>query len=530
MKKISLATTAVALTLAAGTAWGADKPASSTERQIQMLQEQLRAMQEQLDALKATNAAQGEAIARETEAREADIKAAREANLESGGRNVFEGGRVRMIPPANPRLTQNNAAFTLSSPDGRWTMTPTGRVHFDMGAYLNQKAEGTTGPGTAAGGKLSNGVNLRRARFGVTGRANGDFTYSLVFDGGGTNDGVPTGASGVLINQAIIGYTGIRNTIIDAGYQAQFVTLDESNSSNNIMFLERATPATLASSFAGGDPRFGMGFRTWESNWYFAAYLSASQPGVAHALQNRGWSAYQRLTYNPIQNDLQSVHIGVNAIQLLQVPTGAPNTTTAPSISFSDRPELRIDTTQLLNTGALGTVANPVTGAQIYGVEAAAAFGSFYTQAEVFKFIVNRRGKTDAAFEAAYAQASYIFGGRRTYSANCGCYSGVNPITNFSPKDSGMGAFEIAARFSYANLTDQFIKSTTNAIGAAGMNLNAVNGGQQTNMTVGLNWFWNPNMLWKLNYIHSNYDRTNIGGTKSGVAVDALAARFQFMF
>ncbi len=528
MKKIFLATSALALTLSSGTAFAAEST-TGLARQIQTLQQQLRVMQQQLEAVQANDVAQKEAIAKEVGARESTEKAAREANLEAGGKNVFEGGKVKMIPPANPKVVQNNAAFTLSSADGNWTVSPTGRVHMDMGTYFNQKPE-STGPGTVATGKLSNGVNLRRARFGVTGKANGDFTYSLVFEGGGTNDGVPTGGSGVLINQAVIGYTGIKNTIIDAGYQAQFLTLDESNSSNNIMFMERATPATVASSFAGGDPRFGAGFRTWESNWFFAAYVSGSQPGVVKNLTNRGWSAYQRATYNIIQNDLQSVHIGVNATQLLQVPTGTPNTTTAPSIGFSDRPELRIDATQVLNTGAIGTGANPVTGAQVYGVEAAAAFGSFYTQAEYFKYIVNRSGKTNADFDGGYVQASYTFGGRRTYSANCGCYSGVNPVTPFSPIKGGMGAFEIAARLSYINLTDQLVKATTKAIGATGVNFNAVNGGQQTNLTVGLNWFWNANMLWKLNYIHSNYDKTNVGGGQAGLGVDALAARFQFNF
>ena len=63
-----------------------------------------------------------------------------------------------------------------------------------------------------------------------------------------------------------------------------------------------------------------------------------------------------------------------------------------------------------------------------------------------------------------------------------------------------------------------------------------VNGGRQTNLTLGLNWFWNSNMLVKLNYIHTNIDKANPvtvpGGTPigAGLALDAVVARFQAMF
>ena len=41
--------------------------------------------------------------------------------------------------------------------------------------------------------------------------------------------------------------------------------------------------------------------------------MTGSQPGAIHALFNRGLGSFQRITYNPIQDDgaLQSVHIGV---------------------------------------------------------------------------------------------------------------------------------------------------------------------------------------------------------------------------
>jgi len=518
--------------LIAAPAMAADNSAAMMQQQqMQQLQDQLRSVQQQLDALKAADTAQKDAMAKEAAAREAAEKAARDANLVAGGRNVIQGGAVVMIPPANPKVLESAThSFTMSSADGAWSIQPTGRVHLDFGAYLSQKPELATGiGGNGTAGKLQGGVNARRVRFGVTGRANTDFTYQVVLEAGGTNDGVPTGGSNPLINAAQIGYTGIRNTILEAGYSSTFFTLDEATSSNNIIFMERASPVTVGSSVSAGDPRFNAGFRTWESNWWFGAYVTTAAPGVSHALVNRGLASFQRLTYNPIQSGLTSVHIGINANQVFEVPTaGAAG---FGSITLSDRPEVRIDTTTFLTTGGLGTAANPVTGMQIYGVETAAALGSFFYQGEYFRYAVDRRGKTKAQFDGGYLQASYTFGGRHTYSANCGCYGGVNPIDPFNPLKGGMGAIELAARLSYVNLVDQYDANLT-----AALQPNMVNGGQQTNMTLGVNWYWNSNMLWKLNYIHSNFDKKNprtsatAGATKVGVGLDILAARFQFMF
>jgi phosphate-selective porin OprO/OprP len=525
MKKIFFATSALALTLMAVPAFAADKTAELS-KQIQMLQDQLRTIQQQLDTMKATEAAQSEAIAKEVAVREAAEKEAREANMERGGRNVIENGKVKMVPPSNPKVVESAThRFTLSSPDNNWTIAPTGRVHFDFGGFVSQKPQLTTGPGTP-GSRLTAGVSARRARLGVTGKAMGDFTYSFILDAGGGG-----GDSTAAINEARIGYTGIQNTVIEMGYGSQYFVMEEAMSSNDIVFLERSTPTTVGSSFNAGDPRATAGFRTWAPNkWWFGAYLTAGVPNDAHALKNRGFGAFQRASYQVLQSDLYSLHVGAGASQVFKAPNSGANT--AASFTLSDRPENRIDGTSLISTGALGTVANPVTGAQVYTAELAGNYEGFFAQGEYFKYIVERRGKTSAKFDGAYLLASYTIGGRRSYVSSSGAYSGVNPVTPFSPSTGGMGAFELAARISYINLTDQYSSGLAGAAQPF-----AVNGGQQTNLTLGLNWFWNSNMLWKLNYIHTNIDKTNnvtAGGvvtpTPAGLKTDAIVGRFQVMF
>ncbi len=498
-----LATTAMA-PLVSSPAQAAD--AATMAREIELLQQQLKTLQQQLDALKAANDSTRYAVAREAKERIASTNAIANA-----------------APPAVPKVTESAThRFTLSSADGAWTIAPTGRIHFDIGGYLNQKAQSTTGLGTDAGGRLTSGLNVRRGRLGVTGKAMSDFTYSLIIDAGGSTD------NATLLNTASIGYTGIANTIIEVGYMPSQFTLDEATSSNDIIFLERATPTAVIANINVGDPRANLGFRTWGPNWWFGAYLTGSKPGDAHALTQRTLGAYARGTYQIIQTSDTTLHVGAGVDQLLRAPNSGANT--AESITISNQAELRIDPTPTITTGALGTVANPVDKATIYGAEVAGTFDQFFYQGEYYRYDVHRLGRTSAKFDGAYAQLTYTLGGKHNYTVTCGCYSGVNPTTPFSPLKGGQGAVEFALRYSRIDLTDQYNSSIPTAVQPL-----AVNGGRQAAVTAGINWYWNSNMLWKLNYIHTNLHKANprVGGgpgVSASLDIDALAVRWQVMF
>ena len=504
-----LATTALCTVLFSTPSAAAKNPATLTQ-QIRQLQDQLRALQRQLDALKAASEAANEAasdgLARERKERIASTNAITNAP-----------------PPQVPKVTESAThRFALSSADGAWTIAPTGRINFDAGGYLNQKPRSTTGLGTDAGGRLTSGLNVRRARLGVTGKAMGDFTYSLIIDAGGSTDNT------TLLNTALIGYTGIANTVIEFGYMASYFTLDESTSANDILFLERATPAAVIAGINTGDPRANLGFRTWGPNWWFGAYLTGSKPGDAHGLTQRTLGAYARGTYQVIQNSDTTLHVGGGIDQVFRAPNSGPNT--AESLTIANQAELRIDPTNTITTGALGTVANPVDKATITGAEVAGTFGQVFYQGEYYHYDVHRLGRTSAQFDGAYAQVAYAIGGKHTYNVACGCYGGVNPTTPFSPIKGGQGAFEFALRYSWIDLTDQYNSSIPLAAQPLG-----VNGGRQSAITAGLNWYWNSNMLWKLNYIHTNLHKANPRtgggpGVAAGLDIDALAVRWQVVF
>ncbi len=498
MKRLYLATTALAVIGCMAPASAADSTADLA-RQIQVLQEQLRSVQQQLDLLKASPA----------------VAAAPPA-------------APAVSPPAAPKVTQSATnRFALSSADGQNTIALTGRLHLDLGHYAGFKPDSqAVGVGHASTGYLSSGFNARRARIGVTGKVMGDWTYTFIYDAGNSQDLTPAG-----IQQAQIAYTGFKDTMIEAGYSDTPFTLDQAISSNDTMFMERASPGVVATSINAGDFRSNIGVRTWGPRYWIGAYLTGPASGNAHALTAETFGAFQRATYQLVQEKNASVHVGVGVSELIKSPNTGPGT--AHSITLSERPELRIDPTAFLNTGALGTLASPVTGATVLNAETAASYGNFFYQGEYFHYVVNRRGRTKANFDGAYGQVSYTFGGHRNYTPNTGGYSGVIPDRPFtSSLAGGLGALELAARVSYITLVDNFVSGT-----ALAAQPDAVNGGRQTNFTVGANWYLNSNIRLMLNYVHGRYKKANstaVAGAALGVPVgmelDAIALRWQVAF
>ena len=89
--------------------------------------------------------------------------------------------KVVQAPPG-PKVVQSGSnKFSLESADGQYSIGLTGRIHLDVGDYVNYNPKSSlTSPQN-----LNSGFNARRARIGVTGKAAGDFTYGFIYDGGG---------------------------------------------------------------------------------------------------------------------------------------------------------------------------------------------------------------------------------------------------------------------------------------------------------------------------------------------------------
>ncbi|HTI87871.1 MAG TPA: porin [Alphaproteobacteria bacterium] len=412
---------------------------------------------------------------------------------------------------AAPRITFTNGRPGWTSADGQNSVQLTGRLHFDVGNYLSVSRAG-------AANSLQDGVNARRARIGVLGKVMGDWNYALVADFGGSTDATPSS----IIENAFISYNGFRPVGIDFGYMDVPWTLDEATSSNDIMFMERSSAQAIATQFGAGDARSALGVHSNDDRYWAGFYVTGPAAGASHSGSNMSQMAEAaRGTYQVWQDGSDSIHLGLNGLYLSNPRNGA-----AHQVALSDRPELRIDSTTFLNTGAINADSGWVGG-----LEAAAQFGNFFTQGEYYHYNIDQFGTTPTSaapsldFDGGYIQASYSFGGRRKYNPGAGAYSGVIPDHPMDSSFTGWGAFELAARYSIVDLNDQVTK------GVSQTTTGGVFGGKQQTYAVGLNWYPNSNVRFMLDYIHADVDKLGTNGvTAAGAHIDAVAARAQFAF
>jgi phosphate-selective porin OprO and OprP len=439
------------------------------------------------------------------------------------------------LPAAGVHVLEPSAGrFGIESADGRNAIFLTGRLHLDAGDYLDY----TPGSRFAAVQDLNSGVNARRARIGVIARFMRDWDFNLIYDLGGSGDGFPPdpGALASGLENALVTYSGLKNNgvplVFDLGYMDVPFTQEESSSSNDIPLVERAAIINVASNIMANDFRSAFGVRSFSDRYWAGAYVTGPTSGSNHTT-GEPLGAVGRAGYNISYSPEGYLHLEGDAGALLKPP--APGGIR--SITLSDRPELRVDPTQILSTGAaLGTAANPLNNVVVYGGGGIANWHNFQVNGEAYRIDVNRQGLATNHFEGGYVEGSWILTGeQRKYSPPAGAYLRPVPEHPFLPFDgSCCGAFELAARYSTIDLNDNFIPRPP-------LGSNSVGGGQQTVYAVGLNWYPNANMRFLFDLLHGKINKRfstaaggGIAGTPPGTPVggefNAVVMRTQVAF
>jgi len=186
-------------------------------------------------------------------------------------------------------------------------------LHLDAGDYLSYTPQShRVGPNN-----LNSGVNLRRGRIGVIGKVLGDWNYALIYDFGGSNDSGPaTGTTGGItsggIETAELSYNGFRPFTIEGGYQDVPTRSTRQRGSNDIMFVERSSAQVIAANLAAGDFRSNVGGH-WNNDRVGSHLRYRSTSGSSHAGFGSQFGATGRATYQLLQNDNYSLHIGADA-------------------------------------------------------------------------------------------------------------------------------------------------------------------------------------------------------------------------
>ncbi len=445
-------------------------------------------------------------------------------------------------------LKFENGRPTIRTGDGMFEMALRGRMHFDMATY-DQNDNNL--PSIAPGRDLNEGGNFRRSELGMEGKFMRDWEYQVSYDFGGSG-----GEGGGNIKNMFIGYTGIKPLRIQIGAIQVPFSMDDSTSSNETTFIERATPVNLGTSMGAQKGRTAVGVRGNTNNLFGSLYYTRDPVTLSGgaALPDESNNLVARAAYLIAPNPDTNIHIGASGIKVFNftqtaavTPTGVLATSLQPSSLFNlqDRPELRVDGTRLVSTGNLA-----VEDGYVVGPELGANWKNFYVQGEYYHYKLDRQrpnaaGAADLGsfdFDGWYVQTSWIVTGEtKRYDIKNASFGAPRPNGPFGFGDT-LGVIELAARYSTVDLNDGASGgptcSGTGLVAAA--TSTCVRGGEQDILTLGVNWYPNRNVRFMFNYLLVDVDRQAYPNNPVGVAggpnaqigqkYNAFALRSQYSF
>ncbi|MFY9629064.1 MAG: porin [Methylocystis sp.] len=524
----AVALTAGALALCgASSAWAGDISA-----EIRLLRERLDATDAEVRTLKKAlrryeggqkTRERGEAVARE----KARPGVAREARRpENSGEQQL--AKAREKPPL-PFFISLSRGLMVESLDHENSLKIGGRVYLD-GGISTQPEQG-----------LASIANIRQARLEVEGKLLNYWLYKLQYEFAAGNTKNVGAVGGV--RDAYVALTYFDPITLQVGNFYEPLGLEWTNSRNSTDFLERAMV------FTGPLRHVGFAALTHGSNWSLKAGVfttglaekslqpDPSTPVPWGVLSKAGWVATGgsqyvdvagRATYAPVWVEDRLLHFGVSGRYHQPNDSTATNDgALAPGGGI--KTESNILNENLLGApdlscGAVAFAGNPpvagkcVRDAVVYAVEAAAAYGPLSLQGE---YVGTHYARNNAAILAANASGNYAPGGASvgfngyyvygtwylTGESRAAAYQvdGLNPATfrqigiKHPLSAGGVGAWELAARFSAANLdsgpysgsyySNLLAAAQGNAPASALVANSGVVGGREEDITMGLNWY-----------------------------------------
>jgi phosphate-selective porin OprO/OprP len=225
-----------------------------------------------------------------------------------------------------------------------------------------------------------------------------------------------------------------------------------------------------------------------------------------------------RLSERLWTDGISNVQIGASGATILYSGSNTNPQGGAQTLNFQDRPEIRVDGTRLISTGAIAAK----TG-HMWAVDAGGNYENFFLGGEYASFTADRQcGALSPVavprctsstvvfdhpnFSGWYVEGSWIITGEaKQYSPSAlnneeGGFNGPIPSRPFSFSGDSWGAWELAARYSSTDLrwhTTQVASATQ---------LAGIMGGEENIVAVALNWYLNRNIRLMLddNIVHVN--------------------------
>jgi phosphate-selective porin OprO/OprP len=300
-----------------------------------------------------------------------------------------------------------------------------------------------------------------------------------------------------------LGYDGKANKWLDANLKWKLGTnylmagqfkqpnsLEELTSTRHNDFIAKA----MVTNLFGVARRAGVAYGDDKANWgytinYFGRELTRN------LAQGAGFGG--RVYWAPVMSQGSVFHLGLSAVDFDAAQVGLPD-----SVRLRVRPDADLATGRLVDTGNINNADRQRT----FGVEAAWIGGPFKVQSEYMRARVNR---TTSAPDFT-GDSWYLYGVWNLTGETWGYKAGL-PTTSL-PEDPAAGMWQLGLRYDATDLNDGAIK-----------------GGEEKNLTVGVNWYWRSNFKFMVNYVKVSSDKySSSAGRELSDDPSILEARAQF--
>jgi len=432
----------------------------------------------------------------------------------------------------------DNSRPTIKTGDGRFTMSLRVRLQVDDANFFQDSSQKLKLQAPQAARDLSSGAVVRRAYFGVEGKAFNDFFYEFRFNGGGSNGGGANASEGdPLVNIARVAYTGIDHFEVNLGVIEPAFMYEGVISSSALPFLERPEIDNIAAdTFGAGDSRRGVELRFQKQdalmpgdNLVLDTAFTGSKTGTTTGHGPGGDEQTQllgRASYRFWNDGASNASIGASGGDVLSDGGGVSQ------LTLQDRPEIRVDGTRLINTGGI-----TAKHAYMYAFDAGANFENFYAGGEYANFTVRRSASGLLAadnpnFSGWYVEGTWVLTGEpKSYTVSAtnnevGGFGAPKVASPFSLNGDSWGAWELTARYSNTDLNwhDQVAATATTQAG--------INGGDERIVALGINWYLNNNVKLQLNdlitHVNKYSSTTHVLANFGGQDLNTVGLRLQF--
>jgi phosphate-selective porin OprO/OprP len=353
-----------------------------------------------------------------------------------------------------------------------------GQLFLDGAAYFDDRSR-----------QFDNEVNVRRARLTFRNGLLNDLTFKASVE-------IASNPVSLDVKDFYLLYTGLSWGSVVFGNRKEPFSLEKTISSRYTTLMEKALPVVALA------PGRNVGV-TLGSLWDKRTTLTVGIFGQGFeqdGLRASGTALTGRATHLLVDRGTHLFHLGLSG--------SYRHVGSTDSIQFRSRPEVGITENYMADTGdVINAIDVPRAGLELAYVD-----GPFSVQSEAIGAWVTRgNGGKRLFFSGWYVHGGWFLTGEsRPYERGSARLGQVSPLL---PVDrGGKGAWEMALRLSRVDLTDD------NVIG-----------GEESNLTIGLNWYLSSTMRMMANYVNVlEMDRP--GSDFDGNTMSLFQMRFQIEF